>query len=510
MTRFSLLGTASLAALVLAAPLHADVTADDIWGDWQSYMTSFGYEMTGTETRSGNTLTVSAVSMSFDMSGEGDPVGVVTMTMPAMTFTENGDGTVSVGMPGESEIVFVSAEGAPEAVRAVISYSQPGFAMTASGAPNAVDYVYSADRMAMALTELTVEGETLPAEALTAEMAIAGVSGQTALRIDGLRRYDQTLSYEAVTLTFDFTDPDGDESGKVNFAAEGMRFAGVSTIPDIDLGAEIVTALQAGFAVDGGFSLTGSSSDLAFTGPDAFTANTSADTTEYRIAMAADGGLVYDITHSGVALNMLVPDFPLPITAQMASSAFKLALPVVKSDDPQDFGLTIEMNELEVAEGLWGMFDPAAQLPRDPATLQVSIDGLAKLLFNFLDPAEAEAIGASGAMPAELQSVNLGNLVLSAAGAALTGNGAFTVTPGLSPIFGPLGTPVGQVDLELVGGNGLMDKLVAMGLLPEEQAMGARMMMGLFARPGEGADTLTSTIEINADGHILANGQRIQ
>jgi hypothetical protein len=55
-----------------------------------------------------------------------------------------------------------------------------------------------------------------------------------------------------------------------------------------------------------------------------------------------------------------------------------------------------------------------------------------------------------------------------------------------------------------------LDKLVLMGLLPEEQAMGARMMMGLFAVPGGAEDTLTSKIEINDEGHVLANGQRIQ
>jgi hypothetical protein len=55
-----------------------------------------------------------------------------------------------------------------------------------------------------------------------------------------------------------------------------------------------------------------------------------------------------------------------------------------------------------------------------------------------------------------------------------------------------------------------MDTLVNMGLLPQEQAMGARMMMGLFARPGDGPDTLTSTIEVKEDGSVLANGQRIQ
>ena len=39
--------------------------------------------------------------------------------------------------------------------------------------------------------------------------------------------------------------------------------------------------------------------------------------------------------------------------------------------------------------------------------------------------------------------------------------------------------------------------------------MGARMMMGLFAVPGEGEDTLKSKIEVNDEGHVLANGQRL-
>ena len=52
--------------------------------------------------------------------------------------------------------------------------------------------------------------------------------------------------------------------------------------------------------------------------------------------------------------------------------------------------------------------------------------------------------------------------------------------------FDGMPRPEGALDLELTGGNTLLDTLVAMGLLPEEQAMGARMMLGLFARPGAG------------------------
>ena len=68
----------------------------------------------------------------------------------------------------------------------------------------------------------------------------------------------------------------------------------------------------------------------------------------------------------------------------------------------------------------------------------------------------------------------------------------------------------GPTDISLTGGNGLLDKLVQMGLLPQEQAMGARMMMGLFMVPGEGEDTLTSRIEVRPDGQVLANGQRLR
>ena len=94
---------------------------------------------------------------------------------------------------------------------------------------------------------------------------------------------------------------------------------------------------------------------------------------------------------------------------------------------------------------------------------------------------------------------------LSLAGAELTGDGEFTFN---NEMGFPL--PSGVANVMLTGGNTLMDTLGGMGLLPQEQAMGARMMMGMFARPGDGPDTLVSTIEMKEDGSILANGQRIK
>jgi len=113
-------------------------------------------------------------------------------------------------------------------------------------------------------------------------------------------------------------------------------------------------------------------------------------------------------------------------------------------------------------------------------------------------------------MPGQLCALNVNSLILSAVGAELTGNGAFTFDNSDLTTFDGLPRPEGKLDLKLVGANVLIDKLVGMGLLPEDQAMGARMMMGLFARPGDGEDTLVSTIEVTPEGALMANGQRLQ
>ena len=168
------------------------------------------------------------------------------------------------------------------------------------------------------------------------------------------------------------------------------------------------------------------------------------------------------------------------------------------------------MRDFAVSDMIWGLLDPSAQLPRDPATLALDLSGKAKVLFDFLNPDQAAALQSSGAAPGELNALTLKSLVLDAVGARLTGTGDFTFDNSDLTSFDGMPRPTGAVDLKLVGGNGLLDKLVAMGMLPQEQAMGARMMMGLLAVAGTEPDTLNSKIEINDAGHILANGQRIQ
>ena len=97
-----------------------------------------------------------------------------------------------------------------------------------------------------------------------------------------------------------------------------------------------------------------------------------------------------------------------------------------------------------------------------------------------------------------------------AVGIKLTGTGDFAFNNGDLESFGGFPAPSGEANFQLSGANTLIGKLIEMGLITESDAMGARMMMGMFAVPGEDEDTLTSKIEIAEDGQILANGQHIK
>jgi hypothetical protein len=159
---------------------------------------------------------------------------------------------------------------------------------------------------------------------------------------------------------------------------------------------------------------------------------------------------------------------------------------------------------------LWGMADPTGVLPRDPASIVIDLAGKGKILADMFNPEDLEAVEMGEIMPGELNALTIRELLVSAAGARLTGTGDFTFNNEDLASFDGLPAPAGIAKLTLTGANGLIDNLIKMGLLTDQDAMGARMMMGMFGVPGEGADTLNSEIEFTEEGQILANGQRIK
>jgi hypothetical protein len=219
-------------------------------------------------------------------------------------------------------------------------------------------------------------------------------------------------------------------------------------------------------------------------------------------------GMSYGGSSTGLSLAVEAVAMPLPdLSATIAETGFNLTMPLQQSDTPQDFGLLLRLKDLALSNTIWNLADPGSILPRDPATFVIDLAGKANWLVNILDPATAQ--GPMDGAPGEVHSLDIRSVELAAGGARLTGSGAFTFDNTDTDSFDGMPRPEGAVDLRLAGGNGLIQKLAQMGLLPPDQVMAAQMMLGLFARPTGEPDVLTSRIEVTPDGALVANGQRL-
>jgi hypothetical protein len=499
-------GTSAAAVLIISAQgAFADVSAQDVWSDWKAYMTGTGYTVTGTESQSGNVLTVSDISMTMPIPENGESFD---LTMPAIEFVENGDGTVNVVLPKDFPM-SVAGEGDGEKFSVEIIYSHDGAPMVVSGDTSAMAYDYASSTATISLGKINADGKDIPADHLSMSVLLKDVSSKTNMQIAGQRSYDQALSVAELTYDMAFKDPDSDDSGTITGSIQNLTGTGVSIIPTGLENPLLLDLVKAGFNVDADLAYTGGNSAISVTGSDSFDMQTTSKGGNFGVTMSAEG-LSYDVGQRDIAINVSGAEIPFPLALTMAETGFKLLMPITPSDKEQNFGLGITLRDFTVPDMLWGMVDPTGTLPHDPATIILDLAGKGKLLFDMFDPKAVEALEDGEQDPGELNAVSIKELLVSAAGAKLTGTGDFTFNNEDLATFDGMPAPDGVANIKLEGANGLIDSLITMGLLSDSDAMGARMMMGMFGVPGEGEDTLTSEIKVSEDGKIHANGQRIK
>ncbi|MCP5037768.1 MAG: DUF2125 domain-containing protein [Rhodobacteraceae bacterium] len=505
-TRYSLGGGALIAALLTTTSSFADVSPQEVWGSWRGYLENYGYEISADETMSGGTLTVSGLSAKMALP---EDAGALDFSLGDMGFTDQGDGTVLISLPAvyPMNVHVVPTDEDDEEVDIGLEYATTGLAMVASGSVDDMTVSYTAAEAILRLASLVVDGE--PTGAAKMEFAMTNLVGNSVTKDGNLRSVAQNII--AATMSYDvaIVDPEGEGSFLAKGQTTDLNMSASTTLPlEMDM-EDIAAALKAGFAVEGLLTTGAGSSQFSFNDEgDNAAGNSTSGGTNFAFAMDADH-MRYGFGATGMAMSLMGSDIPLPINLTADEMAFDLSMPIAKSEAAQDFSMLTKIIGLAPDPMIWGMLDPTGALPHDPATLIVDLAGKANWLVDIMDPAQAEAL-AGAEMPGELHSLELKDLNVSMAGVDLTGAGAFTFNNDDLETFDGLPAPDGSVDLKLVGANGLMDTLIAMGLMSNDDAMGARMMMGLFGRPGDGEDTVLSTIEVKSDGQIFANGQRLQ
>ncbi|WP_435164695.1 hypothetical protein [Falsirhodobacter sp. 1013] len=463
------LAGASLVALCIASAATAAVTPEEVWDNWQALAKSWDQQMTADRTeRQGDSLIVSGVKVVQDKEGNH-----LAGTIDRITLADQGDGTVLVTMSERFPMTVVSTppavegEPAPESVTSQVVQSQENLRVIASGDPSNIRNDLTADRVVVAMNDVKKsDGTAIP---MTMTVTMQGLEGYW----EGNEEVDSVTRASDVDMMVKFSDPEQRASFDTKMQDVAITLAGKTNVAPQSIG----------FLGQIGFAYVTSTYRLDMAGPKTLLAEgeTGAGTTNIDLR---GEDMTSDSDVENATLRLSGTQMPFPMDLQMAGARQSVTLPT-QPERTGPFSMMLDLRDVTASDETWKQFDPKGALPRDPAQLSLSLHGT----------------------EGETPVVTLENLRVLAAGAELTGQGQMTPTP---DAVGPTaGLGRGRVDLTLRGGNGLLDRLVAGGILPAEQEMAARMSLGAFGRavPGQ-EDTITSAIQFG--NGLSVNGIPLQ
>ncbi len=529
------LATSALALIVGAGSALADVTPAQVWENLQKYSTEYGYQVSGTVEDAGGTLTVTDAV--FLMNSE---TGASSVTIPQMTFQETGDARVRVVFEGDVAIdsrftVPAPPEDAPadapeagteapaetpgpaETVEMTMTgtIKVPGNEIVVSGTPEDMLYEYTYPTLAFDFTLPTEPGQDATIPVTGSLTDLTGSQRNVAAEGGMESTFDLNASQAAMQIDAIMpADAAGAGGGRIDFqvALTDLTGQGSGKTPSqsFDLGAQMAQALTAGLTLDAtlGYETLEGSFDVAArdeNGQDQAGKGSFATGASDIAVQMSKAGLGYKAATADAKAEMTIGTLPFPISYAVDRISAEMLLPVSRSDAAQPFRFAYALEGLTFADAIWNLFDPSSQLPRDPASLTVDLAGDAVIVQDLFDPAIAQPqANTPPEAPIIPESLTVNRIALDAVGAKAEVTGALEF--GDNP-----NQPVGTLNGTFQGVNGLMDKLVTMGLVPEEQMMGMRMGLALFAKPAEGnPDQLTSEVEFREGGQIFANGQQIK
>jgi hypothetical protein len=490
---------APLFVTLMGGTAHAALTADQVWQSWKDAGAMAGLTVSAaTENKDGGTLTLNGVSIGLD--------GAPGVTISDLVMTEGADGSVTI-VPGADIAVAMSGD-----TTGSVNVTHDGLTLTAREAEGGVIYDYAAAKLDVVYDTtspgMSFDGSEAPDVKSAGTFGFGGLSGSYSDTTVANRTFALALMADTLAYSTSVDDPamQMKQTTTSETAAVEMNvsFALPTTIALADLGtpANFGTALQEGLALavttkQGDSNGTMVMEDAMF--PMNMTIKAGGGDAE---AVFNKDGFSVTSTGEGLELDVTSAMLPVPVKVTSGPVEFGLASPILAAEAADDYSLVMKLSQLSVNEEAWALIDPGAALSREAADLAINVSGKTKL--DFIGMMEASETGGQPPVPA-LETLDINELGLKVAGAALAGTGAFTFDNSMG-----VPMPLGEANVTVTGANALIDGLIAAGLMAEEDAMGARMMMGAFMAPGAGPDELTSKIEAKPGFEIYVNGQRVQ
>ncbi len=485
--------------MLMGGTAHAALTADQVWQSWKDAAAMIGVEITAaTENKDGGKLTLNGVTIA--------PAGEEGIKISDMVLTEQSDGSVSIA-PGAS----IGAEWSDYGSGSV-KLVHDGLTLTAREDAGGLVYDFSAAKLDVVYDTTTpgfsFDETPAPDVKSSGTFGFSGLTGVYSDKPGSNRSFGLELKADELAYDTAMDDPMMELKQTTKSVTDNVELAVGLTMPSAIALADIMQPSDFGTALQEGLALTMTTKQGDSNG----SMNQESPYFPMNMAIKAGGGdasLVFNkdtfnvqSTGAGLELDVTSDAMPAPVKVTSGPIQFGLTTPVMSGDVAGDYGLLMKLSQFSVNEEAWALVDPTGALKRDAADLAVDISGKTK--FDLIAMIEADEMGMEPPIPA-LESLNITELGLKVAGAALAGTGAFTFDNSMG-----IPMPLGEANVSITGANALIDGLIATGLMAQEDAMGARMMMGAFMSPGAGPDELTTKIEAKPGFEIYVNGQRIQ
>ena len=501
MTLRSLAGTTALVLSLTSTAVFADVTPEDVWQAWQNASAAMGTTVTAeSAARDGDTLVVTKIAMNDSTGG--------TVTLETIAFTDQGDGTVAIVMPDSfpisATIPAIAGDATSTPSDLAISVTMPGAKMTASGTPDAIAYATDAPQLDMIIDIIDSAGTGATA---TFEAKLAGVLMHYNVASGDAESYQQDLTISSAVISGKGADASSDFTLGATIADINSNI--MVSVPAGTTADAFEVALAKGMAMTSQFGMGATTFDLTSTEAGAVT-KIGGSLQDGVVDVAIDASKVdYYNNFNALSLNIASADVPVPNAALgLGQAEVHLMLPMLKSDTPADFAFLFNLTDLSFADDIWALMDPANAFKHDPATVVVDTTGQVTLAQDLTADSAAVTAGDPSAA-GQLNALEVHNINLKAGGAELTAQGGFSFDNSDMTTFAVVPAPTGKLDIKATGVNALIDTLVAMGLVPQDQADQGRMMVAMFANTSATADEMTSTLEFK-DKHFFANGQQLQ
>ena len=499
-------------AILSVTQATADITVRDVWDGLRAFYTSTGFEIRATETRLGKELRVRDL-MLYKTFTEGDHKRIVqiSLSLPSLSFTKNNNGTVTIILPKLIPIRLQVDASNGHSFDLQIDYRQNNGIIIVSGQSQKLLYNYAAETTHLETKKIIVDGFDTSVLGLKAILKANKVHASAVLQENTELQFSQTLSIDKLSYIAEMLLPEvPDSTFTLSGSVTDLSFESDTKIPFTGGWHDVMTLIIEKARFES--STTYGSANLEFVSREngkagSYSANSLATSSELTLDKKY---LLYSSGSSQKALSIQHDNLPFPISLTLKKLSTQFMLPLTIDTKPKAFKLRLNLNQLTISDILWSIFNDKNILPKVPFSFILDLSGNTRTIINIFDRSAFSKLDYQNNMPLELQNVVVEKFHLSGVGAALTATGGFEFDNNDLVTFTGIPRPTGHLEVDMDGGFALLDRLIEMELVPKAQAMGIRMMLPMFTIPGNSNDVLKTLLEITDDGHILANGKRLQ